>query len=146
LKNLRKSTTTEEEKTLAQQINTLVNNQCRITSNDMEQFLLNYKYLQQKCEIIERLKSMKVVCLKLDQRFHETPENDVYILITSNHLFKTNLKQFEQISNDFITLINQNKTSRFVFHDQNDTQLTATRIEHQPACKSNIVTEEGISK
>ena len=91
----------------------------------MEQFLLNYKYLQQKCEKIERLRWMKVECLELDQRFRESPENDVYILITSNHLFKTNLKQFEQTYNDFIALINQKKTSHFVFHDQNYIRLTA---------------------
>ncbi|CAF1141738.1 unnamed protein product [Adineta steineri] len=130
LKNLRQSTTVEEEENFAKNITQLVKQQCKTTANDMEQFLLTYKHLKRKCEIIEQLESMNVECLKLDERFYESPDNDVYILITSNHLLKTNIEQFEKIYNEFITLINQKKSSRLVFQDKNDIRLSATKIEH----------------
>ena len=136
LNGLRTSVTVNDEEEFATKITHLVKEYYNDESNRTEQFLHDYKGLHKKCEVIERLTSMNVECIPLMDEFHESIDEDVYILITSSHLLKSEASQFERKCNEFIDLIKKTKNTRFVFLDTNDHQFSATKIEYRPKTTS----------
>ena len=137
LKQLRRSATEDEEEELGKTITDLVRQHYKDESEKTNKFLNDHKGTQKKCQVIERLTAMGVECVGMSEEFRESPERDVYILTTNDHLLKTEELQSDRQYKEFLGLINKKKDARFVLIQKSDSSFSSTNIEHRPKTTSS---------